>query len=126
MTPTSEATILNEIVIREIMKEARYYQIKADNDLDNLIETLRNLGVDIEDPEKGINERSLKDEIINFVHHGECDFNKIIGKIMEQDVTTNAENADNLEQAVNCYVQYGEYNLKELVSEIMKQYNEMK
>ena len=56
------------------------------NDLDNLIETLRNLGVDIEDPEKGINERSLKDEIINFVHHGEGDFNKIIGKIMEQDV----------------------------------------
>lgn len=86
MTPTSEATILNEIVIRKIMKEAIYYQIKADNDLDNLIETLRNLGVGIEDPEKGINERSLKDEIINFVHHCEGDFNKIIGKIMEQDV----------------------------------------
>lgn len=86
MTPTSEATILNEIVIREIMKEARYYQIKADKDLDDLIETLHTLGVDIEDPEKGINERSLKDEIINFVHHGEGGFNKIIGKIMEQDV----------------------------------------
>lgn len=36
--------------------------------------------------------------------------------------TTGAENADNLEQAVNCYVQYGEYNLKELVGEIMEQY----
>lgn len=35
---------------------------------------------------------------------------------------TNAENADNLEQAVNCYVQYGEYNLKGLVNEIMEQY----
>ena len=45
---------------------------------------------------------------------------------IDLDVTTNVENADNLEQAVNCYVQYGEYNLKWLVSEIMKQYNEMK
>ena len=86
MTPTSEVTILNEIVIREIMKEARYYQIKADKDLDDLIETLHTLGVGNHDPEKRINVFFLKDEIINFVHHGEGGFNKIIGKIMEQDV----------------------------------------
>lgn len=45
---------------------------------------------------------------------------------IDLDVATNAENADNLEQAINCYVQYGEYNLKGLLSEIMKQYSEMK
>lgn len=41
---------------------------------------------------------------------------------IDLEVPTNAENADNLEQAVNCYVQYGEYNLKGLVDEIMEQY----
>ena len=53
-------------------------------------------------------------------------YNILEDMCIDLDVTTNAENADNLEQAVNCYVQNGEYNLKELVSEIMKQYNEMK
>jgi hypothetical protein len=51
-------------------------------------------------------------------------YNILEDMCIDLDVTTNAENADNLEQAVNCYVQYGEYNLKGLVSEIMKQYNE--
>lgn len=45
---------------------------------------------------------------------------------VDLDVATNAENADNLEQAVNCYVQYGEYNLKGLLSEILKQYTSKK
>lgn len=53
-------------------------------------------------------------------------YNILEDMCIDLDVTTNAENTDNLEQAVNCYVQYGKYNLKGLVSEIMKQYNEMK
>ena len=41
---------------------------------------------------------------------------------IDLDAKTDAENVDNLEQAVNCYVQYGEYTLKGLVDEIMEQY----
>lgn len=41
---------------------------------------------------------------------------------IDLDAKTDAENADNLEQAVNCYVQYGEYTIKGLVDEIMEQY----
>lgn len=41
---------------------------------------------------------------------------------IDLEVETNAENTDDLEQAVNCYVQYGEYTLKGLLKEIMKQY----
>ena len=41
---------------------------------------------------------------------------------IDLEVATNAENSDNLEEAVNCYVQYGEYNIKGLVDEIMEQY----
>lgn len=41
---------------------------------------------------------------------------------IELNVPTNAENADDLEQAVNCYIQYGEYNLCSLMKEIRKQY----
>lgn len=37
---------------------------------------------------------------------------------------TEAENADNLEQAIACYVQYGEYSLHDLMAEIRKQYTE--
>jgi hypothetical protein len=41
---------------------------------------------------------------------------------IDLEVETNAENADDLEQAVNCYVQYGEYTIKGLLKEIMEQY----
>lgn len=41
---------------------------------------------------------------------------------IDLEVATNAENSDNLKEAVNCYVQYGEYNLKGLLDEIMEQY----
>lgn len=33
-------------------------------------------------------------------------------------VPTDAENADDLEQAINCYIQYGEYSIDELLDEI--------
>ena len=41
---------------------------------------------------------------------------------IELNVPTDAENADDLEQAINCYVYYGEFNLKSLMKEIRKQY----
>lgn len=37
---------------------------------------------------------------------------------------SNAENADTLEQAINCYVLYDEYNLDGLLMEIRQQYIE--
>lgn len=36
-------------------------------------------------------------------------------------VPTDAENADDLEQAINCYIQYGEYSVDELLNEIKQQ-----
>ena len=41
---------------------------------------------------------------------------------IDLEVETNAENADDLEHAVNYYVQYGEYTIKGLLKEIMEQY----
>lgn len=37
-------------------------------------------------------------------------------------VPTDAENADDLEQAINCYIQYGEFSIDELLDEIKQQY----
>lgn len=37
-------------------------------------------------------------------------------------VPTDAENADDLEQAISCYIQYGEYSIDELLDEIKQQY----
>ena len=39
-------------------------------------------------------------------------------------VPTDAENADDLEQAINCYIQYGEFSIDELLNEIKQQYKE--
>ena len=41
---------------------------------------------------------------------------------IDLDVRSDAENADTLEEAINCYVQYGEYNLTDLLKEIRQQY----
>ena len=41
---------------------------------------------------------------------------------IDLDAHSDAENADTLEDAINCYVQYGEYNLSDLVKEIRQQY----
>ena len=35
------------------------------------------------------------------------------------DIPSNAENADNLEEAIQCYMQYGEYNPDELWDELL-------
>lgn len=35
------------------------------------------------------------------------------------DIPTNAENADNLEEAIQCYIQYGEYNPDSLWDELI-------
>jgi hypothetical protein len=43
---------------------------------------------------------------------------------IDLDVHSDAENADTLEEAINCYVQYGEYNLTDLLKEIRQQYVE--
>lgn len=43
---------------------------------------------------------------------------------IDLDIPSNAENANTLEEAINCYVQYGEYNLKGLLKEIKEQYVE--
>lgn len=41
-------------------------------------------------------------------------------------VPTDAENADDLEQAINCYIQYGEYSIDELLDEIKQQCEKQK
>lgn len=41
---------------------------------------------------------------------------------IDLDAHSDAENADTLEEAINCYVQYGEYNLTDLLKEIRQQY----
>lgn len=38
------------------------------------------------------------------------------------DVPSVAENADNLRDAISCYIQYGEFGLENLLSEIRKHY----
>ena len=43
---------------------------------------------------------------------------------IDLDASTDAENADTLEEAINCYVQYGEYNLTGLLNEIRHHYIE--
>ena len=40
----------------------------------------------------------------------------------KQGLPYGAENADDLEQAINCYIQYGEYSIDELLDEIKQQY----
>lgn len=35
-----------------------------------------------------------------------------------QSVPTEAENADNLEQAISCYIQYGEYDIDGIIKEL--------
>lgn len=40
---------------------------------------------------------------------------------IDLNVPTDAENADDLEQAINCYIQYGEYSIDELLDEIKQQ-----
>lgn len=40
---------------------------------------------------------------------------------MEQ--PTEAENASNLEEAIACYIDYGEYNVKAIMAEIKEQIN---
>lgn len=41
---------------------------------------------------------------------------------IDLDAPTEAENADTLEHAIDCYVQYGEYSLNGLMKEIRMQY----
>lgn len=40
--------------------------------------------------------------------------------IVLSDIDTNAENADDIEQAICCYVQYGEYNPNSIWEEIVE------
>ncbi len=42
-------------------------------------------------------------------------------KYVDLDVDTGAENTDTLEEAINCFVQYGEYGLTNLLKEIRQQ-----
>ena len=37
-------------------------------------------------------------------------------------VPSNAENADNLEQAITCYIAYGEYSVAEIMREVKEAY----
>lgn len=41
---------------------------------------------------------------------------------LDLDAPTDAENADNLDDAVSCYIQYGEYSIAGLIKEIKAQY----
>ena len=36
---------------------------------------------------------------------------------------SNADNADDLEQAITCYIDYNEYNIKSIIEEIKSQLN---
>ena len=65
---------------------------------------------------KARNQSKEADESLQKVHKALEDM------CIELNVPTNSENADDLEQAVNCYIQYGEYNLCGLMKEIRKQY----
>lgn len=49
-------------------------------------------------------------------------YNAVEDMCIDLDAASGAENADNLNDAVSCYVQYGEYGCKNLLSEIRKQY----
>lgn len=40
---------------------------------------------------------------------------------IDLNVPTDAENADDLEQAISCYIQYGEFSIDELLDEIKQQ-----
>ena len=42
---------------------------------------------------------------------------------IDLDAYSYAENASTLGEAINCYVQYGEYTLTDLLEEIERQYN---
>lgn len=48
-------------------------------------------------------------------------FKKIDELDIDLDVPTNAENAGNLDEAINCYIHYGEFSLKGLIDEIKNQ-----
>lgn len=54
-------------------------------------------------------------------------FNRIEGdfgikEAVLQDMPTNAPNADNVEEAICCYMQYGEYDIDSLWEDLMKGY----
>lgn len=38
---------------------------------------------------------------------------------VDLEVATDAENADTLEEAINCFVQYGEYNIDGILKELV-------
>ncbi len=40
---------------------------------------------------------------------------------IDLDVLANAENAECLDEAINCYIRYGEFTLKGLIEEIKEQ-----
>lgn len=45
----------------------------------------------------------------------------LIGQLSDKspsDYPTAAENADNLEEAISCFIHYGEYNIADLMNEI--------
>ena len=46
----------------------------------------------------------------------------VFDALSDVDLCVPTENADDLEQAINCYIQYGEYSIDELLDEIKQQY----
>ena len=58
-------------------------------------------------------------------HADECIdavFNSIEDMCIELTAHSDAENADTLEEAICCYIHYGEYGLKNIMKEIRAQY----
>lgn len=48
--------------------------------------------------------------------------NSLIEKVLPEmdfsEISTKAENAENLEEAISCYVQYGEHNIEGIIEEL--------
>lgn len=57
-----------------------------------------------------VNANTKEDTLFEILEHFGVDF----------DEPTNAENASNLGEAISCFLQYGEYNIKGLLKEIEK------
>lgn len=70
--------------------------------------------------------KSIRDNILKARRHANLstkyqdesfDLLQIIG-IEASQIKTNAENADDLEQAITCYISYGEYSIYKIMEEI--------
>jgi hypothetical protein len=51
---------------------------------------------------------------------------ELLADLPVEEIPTNAYNADNLQEAITCYLSYGEYDIDSLMAEISAAYNGQK